>query len=94
MLAFGARFPARQFRRHHLLRRRARPALVDGAAGGLLRRLAWCSAALYYPAAFAGGDVIAWTDSALVHFALFFAESVALLVPYCLLRPAMRPMTG
>lgn len=50
--------------------------------------------ALYYPAAFAGGQQIAWTNSALVHFALFFVESVALLVPYWLLRPAMRPMPG
>ena len=47
--------------------------------------------AVYYPAAFAGGG-IAWADSALVHFALFFAESVLLLAPYYLLRPAMRPM--
>jgi hypothetical protein len=49
--------------------------------------------AVYYPAAFAGGEV-PWTDSALVHFGLFFAESVLLLVPYCLLRPAMRPLHG
>jgi hypothetical protein len=48
--------------------------------------------AVYYPAAFAGE--IAWTDMALVHFALFFGESVLLLVPYCLLRPAMRPLNG
>jgi hypothetical protein len=50
--------------------------------------------AVRYPAAFAGGADVAWTDSALVHFALFFGESVALLVPYCLLRPAMRPLHG
>ncbi len=50
--------------------------------------------ALYYPAAFAGEDVVAWMDSALVHFAVFFAESVLLLVPYYLLRPAMRPTQG
>lgn len=49
--------------------------------------------AVYYPAAFAGGEV-AWTDSALVHFGLFFAESLVLLVPYFLLRPAMRPLHG
>jgi uncharacterized PurR-regulated membrane protein YhhQ (DUF165 family) len=50
--------------------------------------------AVYYPAAFAGGDEIVWTDSALVHFALYFAESLLLLVPYYLLRPAMRPLHG
>ena len=50
--------------------------------------------AVYYPAAFAGGEEISWTDSALVHFAVFFAESMVLLVPYYLLRPAMRPIGG
>ena len=50
--------------------------------------------AIYYPAAFAGADVMAWADSALVHFAVFMAESIALLVPYYLLRPAMRPTQG
>lgn len=50
--------------------------------------------AIYYPAAFAGGEQVAWTDSALVHFALFFGESVLLLIPYWLLRPAMRPIDG
>lgn len=49
--------------------------------------------AVYYPAAFAGGEQV-WTDSALVHFALFFGESILLLVPYCMLRPAMRPLDG
>jgi hypothetical protein len=49
--------------------------------------------AVYYPAAFAGGEQV-WTDSALVHFALFFGESVLLLMPYCMLRPAMRPLNG
>lgn len=48
---------------------------------------------LYYPLAFAGLDLF-WSDSALVHGALFFAESVALLLPYFLLRPAMRPLPG
>ncbi len=48
--------------------------------------------AVYYPAAFAGE--IAWMQSALVHFLLFFGESVLLLVPYGLLRPAMRPLHG
>ena len=33
------RFPGRQFRRHHLFRRRPGAALVDGAAGGVLRRV-------------------------------------------------------
>ncbi len=50
--------------------------------------------AVYYPVAFAGADVMAWTDSALVHFAVFVGESVLLLVPYYLLRPAMRPTQG
>lgn len=50
--------------------------------------------AVYYPAAFAGGQEIAWTDSALVHFSLFFGESILLLAPYYLLRPAMRPLSG
>jgi len=51
--------------------------------------------AVYYPAAFAGsGDVGSWTDCAMVHFSLFFVESVALLLPYYLLRPAMRPLSG
>ncbi len=50
--------------------------------------------AVYYPAAFAGGQEVAWADSALVHFGVFFAESVLLLVPYSLLRPAMRPLHG
>ena len=36
----------------------------------------------------------AWADSALVHFALFFGESILLLGPYYLLRPAMRPIAG
>ncbi len=50
--------------------------------------------AVYYPAAFAGGQEVAWTGSALVHFAVFFAESLLLLLPYYLLRPAMRPLHG
>lgn len=50
--------------------------------------------AVYYPAAFAGDEVISWADSAFVHFMLFFAESIALLAPYYLLRPAMRPIEG
>lgn len=49
--------------------------------------------AVYYPIAFAGMD-IAWTDSALMHFLVFSAESVALLIPYYLLRGAMRPLPG
>ena len=49
--------------------------------------------AIYYPAAFAG-VYEAWTDSALAHFAVFFGMSVLLLMPYWLLRPAMRPMNG
>jgi uncharacterized PurR-regulated membrane protein YhhQ (DUF165 family) len=50
--------------------------------------------AVYYPAAFAGADHLPWTDSALVHFIVFFGESILLLVPYYLLRPAMRPLNG
>ena len=50
--------------------------------------------AVYYPAAFAGADHLPWTDSALVHFIVFFGESILLLVPYYLLRPAMRPLSG
>jgi uncharacterized PurR-regulated membrane protein YhhQ (DUF165 family) len=49
--------------------------------------------AIYYPAAFAG-VYERWTDSALVHFAVFFGMSVLLLIPYWLLRPAMRPLNG
>jgi uncharacterized PurR-regulated membrane protein YhhQ (DUF165 family) len=44
---------------------------------------------LYYPLAF--GDA---PRSALVHFLLYLAEGVALLAPYSLLRPAMRPLYG
>jgi uncharacterized PurR-regulated membrane protein YhhQ (DUF165 family) len=51
--------------------------------------------AIYYPAAFAGGgEVGSWTDCAMVHFAVFFTESLLLLLPYWLLRPAMRPLGG
>ena len=50
--------------------------------------------AVYYPAAFAGAVQLTWTDSALVNFIVFFAESVVLLVLYYLLRPAMRPLHG
>jgi len=50
--------------------------------------------AVYYPAAFAGTEDVIWTDCALVHFAVFFGESLLLLLPYYLLRPAMRPMPG
>jgi queuosine precursor transporter len=49
--------------------------------------------AVYYPAAFAGTDIV-WTDCALVHFCVFFGESLLLLLPYYLLRPAMRPQPG
>ena len=49
--------------------------------------------AVYYPAAFAGAG-IEWTDSAMIHFMLFAAEGLVLLVPYYLLRPAMRPLHG
>jgi hypothetical protein len=48
---------------------------------------------LYYPAAFIGTDT-AWARSALVHFAVFFAEAVLLLLPYYLLRSAMPPLSG
>ena len=49
---------------------------------------------VYYPAAFAGGQDVVWADAALVHFVVFFAESLLLLIPYSLLRPAMRPLHG
>lgn len=61
-------------------------------AGSVAASLIFCG--LYYPAAFAGDAAIIWTDSALTHFMLFFAESLLLLVPYHLLRPAMRPVEG
>jgi hypothetical protein len=48
--------------------------------------------AVYYPAAFAGH--VNWTQDALVHFVLFLGVSVLLLLPYYLLRPAMRPLPG
>jgi hypothetical protein len=64
------------------------PPLVASFAAALV------FSALYYPAAFLGVDVVSWTDSALVHFAVFFGESVLLLAPYALLRPAMRPIEG
>ena len=44
---------------------------------------------LYYPLAF--GMLGA---AALAHFILFVGVSVALLLPYCLLRPAMKPLNG
>jgi hypothetical protein len=49
--------------------------------------------AVYYPAAFAGVN-IPWTDSALTHFMMFASESILLLMPYFLLRKAMRPLPG
>jgi uncharacterized PurR-regulated membrane protein YhhQ (DUF165 family) len=91
MLAFGAAFFLANF---------VAIAFFDGARGPR-----WWTAplaasfaaslvfsAVYYPAAFAGE--VAWADSALVHFGAFFAESVLLLLPYWLLRPAMPPMAG
>lgn len=65
-----------------------KPPVVASLAGALV------FSGAYYPAAFAGADIVAWTDSALVHFAVFTAESLALLGPYYLLRPAMRPVGG
>lgn len=49
--------------------------------------------AVYYPAAFAGLEQ-RWAGFALVHCAMFFGVSVALLMPYWLLRPATRPIGG
>jgi uncharacterized PurR-regulated membrane protein YhhQ (DUF165 family) len=49
--------------------------------------------AIYYPAAFAG-VYERWTDSAIAHLAVFAGMSVLLLLPYWLLRPAMRPLNG
>ncbi|HEX3754235.1 MAG TPA: hypothetical protein VHV26_04085 [Rhizomicrobium sp.] len=54
---------------------------------------AFVFSAVYYPAAFAGADTD-WTDSALTHFLVFAAESILLLIPYYLLRSAMRPLPG
>jgi hypothetical protein len=54
---------------------------------------AFVFSATYYPAAFAG-DNVPWTDSAMIHFLVFAAESMVLLMPYCLLRAAMRPLPG
>lgn len=61
-------------------------------AASFAASLVFC--ALYYPLAFAGGGQIAWLPSAVVHFALFLAESILLLIPCWLLRPAMRPIGG
>lgn len=47
----------------------------------------------YYPAAFAGLDPN-WANAALGHFGLFLGESLFLLVPYGLLRPATGPLHG
>ncbi len=44
---------------------------------------------LYYPLAF---GQLGW--EALTHFALFLGVSLALMLPYFLLRPAMKPMSG
>lgn len=60
-------------------------------AGSLAASLAF--SAIYYPAAFAGVRE-SWADAALVHFLLFSVLSLALLGPYWLLRPAMRPEQG
>ena len=49
--------------------------------------------AVFYPLAFAGA-YDGWTESAWVHDVVFFAVSALLLVPYALLRPAMRPLEG
>ncbi len=49
--------------------------------------------AVFYPLAFAGA-YDGWTESAWVHDVVFFAVSTLLLVPYALLRPAMRPLEG
>ena len=44
---------------------------------------------IYYPLAFGGEPM-----NALAHFLLYLAEGAVLLLPYCLLRPAMRPLNG
>jgi hypothetical protein len=54
---------------------------------------AFVFSAVYYPAAFAGADM-GWSDLALNHFLVFAGESIALLMPYYLLRAAMRPLPG
>jgi hypothetical protein len=73
-------------------------AFFDGARGPrwwtapLLASLAasLTFSAVYYP--FAGEA--AWADCALVHLCLFLSESVLLLAPYWLLRPALPPRHG
>lgn len=54
---------------------------------------AFVFSAIYYPAAFAGLDS-GWRASAIIHFSVFLGMSVLLLMPYWLLRPAMRPING
>lgn len=49
--------------------------------------------AIYYPAALAGTG-LNWSESALMHTLLFAVESVILLIPYRMLREAMRPLDG
>jgi hypothetical protein len=48
---------------------------------------------IYYPSALAG-IYERWAESAYVHFIMFFAESILLLIPYWLLRATMRPLHG
>lgn len=63
------------------------PALVGSCATSLMFSV------IYYPAALAGMQQ-GWGESALMHFLLFGAESVLLLIPYRMLREAMRPLHG
>jgi uncharacterized PurR-regulated membrane protein YhhQ (DUF165 family) len=59
--------------------------------GSLWAALAF--AAVFYPAAFAGSDV-PWLDSATTHFGVMAAVGFALLIPYWIFRPLVRPLPG
>ncbi len=50
-------------------------------------------AALYYPLAYAGSDV-SWCRHMSVHAGILIAVSLTSLIPYWVLRPAIRPLPG
>lgn len=49
--------------------------------------------AVFYPSAYAGTD-IAWMSRMVIHFGILTAASVALLIPYWICRPLVRPLPG
>ncbi|HEY5346914.1 MAG TPA: hypothetical protein VIJ72_01885, partial [Rhizomicrobium sp.] len=49
--------------------------------------------AIYYPAAFAGSGAD-WMKDAIIHFGVFMASAVLLLIPYWMMRGMMRPLSG